>query len=193
MTNIVAISKDEFAGKSWRKAKSYAYAANDMVCTLSLSEIPRAMLGMPLAFVSNNDKYSIVAVLGLQQNTNFYVTRDGVWRGSYVPAAFRSYPFLLAHNETDQEQLVLCFNKDSELLSDDDTEMPFYDEEGELSQGINDIAEFLKMVHTGKYNADAVCEVLDELNLIVPWQLELDMGPEWFVFYFRSCCQRALR
>ncbi len=175
MPDIVAVTKDEFTDKFWKRNPSFHFSANEMVCPLSLSEVPRAMKGMPLAFVKTDDQFSLVAVLGLKENTNFYVNSEGNWRGNYVPAFYRGYPFLLARNEADDGQMILCFNKDSGLLSDDNTEEPFFDAEGKPTETVGKVTEFLSILQSGKNSLDAICSVLNELELIVPWQLELEL------------------
>ena len=55
-----------------------------------------AVMGMRLAFVPSDRGYSVVAVIGLQQDRNYFLNSDGYWRGNYIPAAYRPYPFVLA-------------------------------------------------------------------------------------------------
>jgi len=175
MTNIVPISQDEFTGKSWRRSQGFLFSANDMVCPLSLEEIPRAMRGMPLAFTRENDQYSIVAVLGLQEDVNFFVSSEGKWRGNYIPALYRAYPFVLAENEAQEGQFVLCFSQDSGLLAEDDSAEPFFGAEDQLSETVAQIRDFLAKVQTGRTTCNAMCRVLDELDLIVPWELNIQV------------------
>lgn len=178
MTNILPITKDEFSGKSWNRSPNFLFAATDMVCPLTLEEIPRAMAGMPLAFIRENDDYLIVAVLGLQESSNFFVNSEGRWRGNYIPALYRGFPFILAENEASPGQFVLCFNQSSDLLADDDSAEPFFNDDGELSETVEQIKEFLAKVHNGRVTLKAMCKILAEHDLIEPWELTIPLEGE---------------
>ena len=80
---------------------------------------------MPIAFVSSDDWHSLLAIQGLHRGVNSFVIGDGKWRGSYVPAIYRTDPFALAKNSSKPEEPVPCFDTDSQLLIHDCTEEPF--------------------------------------------------------------------
>lgn len=172
MANLQAITKSEFTKKSWQRNPNLLFAARDAVCLLGISEMPRAMMSMPIAFVRKDGEYSLVAVLGLEAESNLFVSTDGRWLGSYIPAAYRSYPFFLANSEAEEGQLVLCIDKDSGLLMEDDSAEPFFNEDGELSATVKEIVEFQSKVRAG-WNASAlICKSLLEHDLFKPWKLE---------------------
>ena len=54
----------------------------------------------PVVFTRTaNEEIVPVAILGLRNNENLFVDEEGVWKeGSYVPAFFRRYPYILASN-----------------------------------------------------------------------------------------------
>ncbi len=79
MSSLQAITKTEFANKSWQRTPNYLFSAKDAVCPLSAPELPRAMMGMPIAFLCTDGEYSIVAVQGLEHETNFFLNTDGQW------------------------------------------------------------------------------------------------------------------
>lgn len=175
MSNLQAITKTEFANKSWQRNPNFLFSAKDAVCPLCASEIPRAMMDMPLAFLCTNGEYSIVAVQGLEQGTNFFLNADGQWLGNYIPAAYRGYPFVLASNEAEEGQLVLCIDKDSGLLSEDDSAEPFFDEGGELSPTVKELMEFLSSVRAGRHASALICKDLLEHELFKPWDLQFEL------------------
>ena len=114
MVSLQAITKPDFTEKSWRRSPNYLFTANDAVCPLIVQEMPKAIMGMPIAFLCVDEKYSVVALLGLEPETNYFVGKDGGWRGNYIPALYRAYPFVLAKNEPEEEKL-LSMQRISEL------------------------------------------------------------------------------
>ena len=65
----------------------------------------------PIVFVragkeaDGSDAFAPIAVLGLTQNENLYVTGE-LWRAQYVPVILRMYPFCIAR--IDEERFAIC-------------------------------------------------------------------------------------
>ncbi|MBT3861139.1 MAG: SapC family protein [Gammaproteobacteria bacterium] len=175
MAKLRAINKSDFTEKSWRRSPNYLFTANDAVCPLTVQEMTRAIMGMPIAFLCVDEKYSVVAVLGLEPETNYLVGKDGGWRGKYIPALYRAYPFVLAKNEEEEEQLVLCINEDSGLLNDDDSAEAFFDDEGELSATVKQLMELLSAIRVGLQSAARICKLLNQHKLFKPWELDIEL------------------
>ena len=175
MVSLQAITKPDFTEKSWRRSPNYLFTANDAVCPLTVHEIPKAIMGMPIAFLCVDEKYSVVAVLGLAPETNYFVGKDGGWRGNYIPALYRAYPFVLAKNEAEDEQMILCINEESGLLTEDDSAVPFFGEDGELSPAVSEIIEFLSNLNAGLQTSARICKTLLEHELFKPWELQVQL------------------
>jgi hypothetical protein len=169
VANLQAITKSQFTKKSWKRYADYFFSANESFCTLGASELPLAVMGMPLAFIRTDGEYFIGALQGLQQGANYFVNADGKWIGNYIPAVYRFYPFTLAENLGEQ---VVCIDTDSGLLIDDETEELFYDEDLEPCKEISQIAGYLFKVNNARLESDRICKVLSGHGLIKPWALE---------------------
>jgi hypothetical protein len=177
MSNFQAVSTAAFAKKSWKYNQNYLFSATDAVCSLALTELHQAVMGMPLAFISTNDEYSVVGVQGLQQGLNSIVDANGTWRGSYIPAVYRGYPFALGR-ESEEGELTLCFDIDSGLLVDDDTAEPFFDDDLEPSHLVSERLEFLSNVASGLKASVQVCKRLEDHRLFKPWKLKFKLADE---------------
>lgn len=175
MANLQAITKTDFADKTWRRCADFLFTENDSVCPLAAQELPQAMMSMPIAFMLSDEDCSLVAVQGLQSGTNFYLNAAGQWLGKYVPAAYRSYPFQLAQNEAEKDQLVLCMDDDCGLLTEDGADESFFDEAGELSATLAELLEFLKKVHASRAATVHICKTLQQHNLLKPWELDIQL------------------
>lgn len=175
MANLQAVTKTDFAHKTWRRCADFLFTENDSVCPLAAQELPQAMLSMPIAFILADEEYSLVAVQGLQPDTNFYLNADGKWVGKYVPAAYRSYPFLLVQNEAEKDQLILCIDGDCGLVTEDIADELFFDEAGELSETLAEILEFLTKVNGSRGATGRILKSLQQHNLLKPWELEIQV------------------
>jgi hypothetical protein len=84
---------------------------------LSFTEFAAACRDYPIAFVSGDAGGSFVpmVVLGLENQQNLFVTRDGAWDGAvYLPAYVRRYPFCMTRVTVDgreQPERVACVEK----------------------------------------------------------------------------------
>lgn len=165
-----AISKTTHAAKRWKRYSNYHFAAQDTVVPLVMQELPKACMTLPIAFIQLGKAYAPAAVQGLQAGQNLFVAPDGRWIGPYTPAFYRGYPFALA--STPEGQQVLCVDAQSDLISDSEGE-PFFNEQGEPSQSVKDVLNFLQQVHANREATQRVCAALQAEALIQPWPITL--------------------
>lgn len=170
MAQLTVISREQHAGKRWKRYTSYSFAAHDAVAPLVAQELPRACMHLPIGFLKTENGYQLVAVLGLQPGKNLWVSPDGRWLAGYVPAAYRGYPFALANTEDGQR--VLCVREDSGLVNDDEGEL-FFDEEGQPAKPIQDVLNFLQQVTANAQVTAQLCGVLEEHGLVSPWNVQV--------------------
>jgi len=164
------ISKSAFGGKRFKRQSSYMFAAKDTVTPLVTKELARVATLMPIAFTRIQDVLVPVALVGLSPGTNLFVTPDGRWIGRYIPLVYRSYPFVLAQGPEDKR--ILCFDEDSGLLSESEGE-PFFQENGEPTQAVNETLEFLSQLAANRQSIQRLCALLDKQALIEPWPIKL--------------------
>lgn len=99
----------------------------------------------PMVFVSgsNNDIVPL-AILGLTNDENLFVEDDGRWKeGAYIPAFIRRYPFILAENDASGQNFAVSVDAACEGYDKEDG-ISLFDEEGNPSEQLNKITEFLK-------------------------------------------------
>lgn len=169
MPNYQAITRESHASRRWNRYTSYSFAAADAVVPLVATELPKAVMALPVAFIEQGAGYVPAAVLGLQAGNNVFVAPDWRWVGGYIPAAFRSYPFRLANTEDGQQ--VLCVDEDSGLLTDGPAGEPFFTEDGQPAQPILDVLNLLTQVEQDRVRTAAACAALQKHQLIRPWPI----------------------
>lgn len=170
MPNYIPVSKKSHADKRWRRIANYSFAARDAVAPLVIQELPRALMHLPMGFIKQGEQFAPVAILGLQPGQNLFVTPDGRWIGGYTPAAYRSYPFLLA--DTDNGQRALVIDQESGLINETEGE-PFFDKDGNPSQELKVVLDFLNQVDANRKLTQHICKVLAEHLLIKPWLINV--------------------
>ncbi|EKE17104.1 MAG: SapC family protein [uncultured bacterium] len=169
MPNYQVISKASYGNKRWLRYTGYAFAMKDAVIPLTLAELPKAAMSLPIGFIAQGENFLPAAVMSLQSEKNLFVAPDGRWVQSYIPAACRSYPFILAR--TTEGQQVLCIDQDSGLVTEGEEGEAFFDEEGQPAKAVQDILQFLNSVEQSRQATSAACAVLAKHKLIQPWPI----------------------
>lgn len=172
MTRLTAITPDQFAGKTWNRCSSYAFAARLNVLPVTVAELASLVPALPMGFVQTADTFQLVAITALQQGVNHFVAPDGRWLGDYVPAALRGYPFQLVKSP-DRQESILCFDESSGLLAEAGEAEAFFDVDGVPSQPIKDILNFLSQIECNQATTQAAVNALQGNGLIQPWPLNL--------------------
>ena len=138
MPTITPISRDTYDNKRWKRRSDYKFTGSEAVAPLVVNELPRAAASLPIGFVAQGEHFVPATVLGLAPGQNLLVAPDGRWlTAAYIPAVFRSYPFMLARVSDDRE--VLCVLEDSGLVTDGPEGEAFFDESGEPSRSLADV------------------------------------------------------
>lgn len=176
MPNFQIVSRERHGQKGWLRYTSYAFAMRETVLPLTLAELPKAMMSLPIAFVDQGGAFQPVAVMGLQPAQNLFVAPDGRWIHGYIPAACRGYPFRIGH--TPEGGQVLCFDEDSGLLVDLPSGEPFFVEDGSPAPGVAQVMEFLVATEQSRAQTAAAVAVLGEKKLLkaLPLVLRTDAG-----------------
>ena len=179
MPDIRVISPLEHANKRWFKPTNFSSVSKDRVVALGLSEIPKAMMCLPIGFIKTETSYLPAVIQGLVPGQNLLVTASGQWVADYIPVLYRSAPFKLAKNSNGQ--FVLCVDHDSGLVSDAAAGFPFFADEKNLSEDANAVATQLMQFETERARSIQICKLLDDCGIIEPWNIQLQRDEELIV------------
>ncbi|MCA1785084.1 MAG: SapC family protein [Desulfobacteraceae bacterium] len=178
MPQLSAISPKNHADKTWTRFSSYHFASKSSIASLVGAEIAHAVAaGLPLAFVKEQDRFFLAAVLSLAPGTNLFVAQNGKWLGEYIPSVFRSYPFMLAKAEG-KDDLILCVDEESGLIKNDKNGEAFFDDQGELSRQVHDIFNFLSQIEKNKVQTARAVAALTDAGVITQWPLKIKHGDQ---------------
>lgn len=167
MPEIRVISWQDHGHKRWLKPNSYAFTAQDQVVAIGLSEIPRLMMSLPIAFAKAESSYLPVALLGFRPAQNLLVGAQGQWLADYIPLLYRSYPFKLARNS--ENQYVLCVVEESGLVTEGPIGIRFFDENRKPTEETNAVANALMQFENDRSLFLNACRILAEHDVIEPW------------------------
>lgn len=122
----VPLAPERHGGKSLKRMTKFGFAKATNSVPINGVEFPFVMRHYPIVFTPGAQP-NPVAVLGVRPDTNLFVTKWGAWTdGLYVPAYIRRYPFIFSQDDGG-DQLTLCIDEESDLLTDDSKRPLFAD------------------------------------------------------------------
>jgi len=172
MPKFVPVSRADHAQQTWRRPRDYRFAAQEVVVPIVGAEMSRAALAMPLGFNKVDNRYHLIALLGVRPNRSLYVAPDGHWLGLYVPSALRGYPFRVARQQGEQT-LILCVDEQSEYFGSGDE--IFFDAGGKASKATKDMLGFLEQVERSRSLTDLAVGCLADAGVIEPWDIKVPL------------------
>lgn len=141
--------------------KPYAFVAKTHLVPLTVTEFAPGALSYPIIFVGDNKQP--VAVMGLNPDTNLFVSDDGEFRPeAYVPAYVRRYPFVFANDDA-QQRMILCIDRAAPFIVEGG-ETPLFD--GDQPAAYTQQAmEFCNNFEQERLRTDSFVALLKELDL----------------------------
>ena len=172
MAQLLAVTKDNFANKFWRPARSFEFAAAWALQAVVQAEAEKVAANFPMAFHQRDGAWDLVALLGVQPGHSLVVSRQGQWLGRYIPALIRAYPFTLATPQGAAGP-VLCVDESTGLIGGDGDGQAFFDRSGKPTEALSAIIELLRQVTLSRARTRLACAALAEAGLMSPLTIGL--------------------
>ena len=144
------------------------------------TEFGEAQREYPIFFRKDAEgKFVAIALLGFDKGENLFLDGDR-WNARYIPAAHRRGPFFLGVREAEElgdtrRELALHIDLDDPRVSETDGE-PVFKPHGGNSAYLEYVMDALYTVHDGLRAAPAMFAAFDQLGLIQPVELNVEIG-----------------
>lgn len=161
----------------WRKPTGYAFALGLPVLPVGYEELSRAVTWLPLAIERTAHGTRPVAIMRATQGQHSpFITEDGTWRGGYVPAALRSFPFSLARAKSGKSILTVC--EDEAYLSEDPQHgSRMFDPLGNMGKELRELTDFISALGADLQQAGDCAQELAQAHCLEEIDAEgLDPG-----------------
>ena len=168
---LFPVTYERYGQSNWTQFHSLAFAKSHTTAPIVISEIARAVIAFPFGFSRGENGRMPTALLGIEQANNLYISPEGAWYGRYLPAFFRAYPFCVLPDAEGNE--VLCFDESSGLLNNSGEGWAFFEDEKTPSVRIKETIEFLDDLTKAHKLTKTLCEQIQDLDLLVPWELSV--------------------
>jgi hypothetical protein len=170
---IVPIDKIKHADKGWAPFKNMNFAREIPIVPVTVSEFPRLALSMPIILIKVKQNYYFSTMMSIENNKNVFITDNGKWAGTYIPAFLRAYPFSLQKSE-DGKSILCIEDKFISVLRDSEGES-FFSADGEATTKLKLVFTFLERKEYDRQRTNTICELLKEFKLIEPAKTSIDL------------------
>lgn len=163
--NAVPVSSDKHKNLSVKTGASYKFAAHVNSVPLTAIEFAHAAAEYPIVFSGTDEVVMPCVILGAGADENMFVTEEGGWSGTYVPAFIRRYPFVFA-NGPDEKRLILHVDESFEGCNKKGIGERLFDSEGNQTQYLKARLDFLQDYQARFTRTQAYCKRLKDLALL---------------------------
>ncbi|MGC4025784.1 MAG: SapC family protein [Mesorhizobium sp.] len=174
----VVLRFEDHKRKALLPLENYRFSENVVAIPLLASEFIHAVRHYPIIF-SDSENPSPLAVVGLNDGKNLFITEEGNWRaGAYVPAYLRRYPFIVTE-VVDSGQQFLAIDAGSERFADIDARedsQPLFDELGGSTELAEQAITFCQAFHVDHLRSEAFGLALKENDLLMPRQAAMQFS-----------------
>ena len=162
-----AVNSQRHREWSVKAGDSYAFAKDVNSVPLTAVEFVTAAAEYPIVFAGESGQVMPLVVMGVRDQENLFIDDQGKLDATYVPAFLRRYPFVFS-SQDDGKNFTLCIDETFDGCNQDNLGERLFDSEGEQTQYLNNVLEFLKEYQLHFARTQAFCKKLEELELLEP-------------------------
>ena len=139
------------------------------------AEIPHAAREYTIVFSEHADGVIPLALLGVEDKQNLYVTDEGGWDAKYVPAFVRRYPFVFAQSQ-DAQTYTLCIDESWQGCNREGRGERLISEQGERTPFLEKLMGFLQDFQRNSQRTTTYGQKLKDLGLLEPKEANFTLG-----------------
>ncbi len=148
----------------------YSFARSTNSVPLMTVEFSSAGCEYAIVFAGAGEGTTVpVAILGIEDKQNLYVTGDGGWKAHYIPAFVRRYPFIFAA-DGEAKTFTLCIDEGFAGCNQEGHGRPLFDDQGERTDYLQGVLRFLQQYQVQHQRTQNFVQRLQDLNLLEPMQ-----------------------
>jgi len=188
---LVPLDRDQHRNLYIKAESGFSFARGTNSVFVAAVEFPQAALEYPVVFASiPSGDILPLALLGIRNDQNLYVDKEGVWKARYIPAYVRRYPFILAADETGTK-FTVCIDEGYAGFNCDREGERLISKDGEDGPLLKRSLEFLKDYQAHIARTTEFCETIKSLNILEPIQANVELkSGEKFALSGLQCVNR---
>ena len=168
---VAPITAERHSNWHAREVKDFSFAKKTNSVPLMAAEFLSALSDYPIVFAGDEESVLPVLLLGMRNSENAFIGSEGDWKGRYIPAFIRRYPFVLALSD-DGEKYYLCIDETFSGFNQSDEGPALITEDGTPTEYTEGVLQFLSQYQAEFERTQAICKKLKDLNLLEAKQVQ---------------------
>ncbi len=192
--NAKPVTKERHRDWFVETGHDYSFARKTNSVPLMAVEFPSAGREYAVVFAGADQGTTIpVAILGITDKQNLYITGEGGWKANYIPAFVRRYPFIFA-TDGEGKTFTLCIDEGFAGCNQEGHGRPLFNDEGERTEYLEGVLKFLQEYQVQHQRTQALIQRLKDLDLLEPMQanVELKSGEKHLLSGFQVVSREKL-
>ena len=171
---VVMLDRQAHARLRFRAPETFSFASGATMIPVLAAEFAPVAREYPIVFMSEDQGQTFfpVALTGMPQGKNLFVSEQGIWSARYMPAYVRRYPFVFV--ESSAGQFAVCVDPSSSCL-DETLGTPLFESNGEPSQAMQDTVARLGEYHRAMLATRAFMQKLQAANVLMESNAKADL------------------
>jgi SapC len=139
------------------------------------AEFASAALEYAIIFGGAGDVVMPAAIVGVRNDENLYVTKQGGWQAKYIPAFVRCYPFVFSSRD-EGKTFTLCIDEAFSGFNQSGRGERLFGNDGKPTPYVENVLKFLQQYQFEFHRTQTFCKKLKDLNLLEPMQAQINLG-----------------
>jgi hypothetical protein len=170
--NIKILNKKEHQSLKYTPVTDFSFAKSLTIIPITYSEVKHLCCLYPVVITEIDGNDTLAIITGLKDH-NIAIDENGKFRGKYIPAYLRKYPFILV-NDTENEKLLLGLKDDADCFDNDEGEA-LYDAQGNVMPLVENIMSLLKNFESEIQITKNILTKFKEQHLLEPSQIKVNL------------------
>jgi hypothetical protein len=171
----VPVSQARHGNWSLEVGTNYAFCQKINSVPLMAAEFASAAMEYAIVYGGAGDAVMPAVVLGVRNDENLFVTREGSWQAKYVPAFVRRYPFVFSSRD-EGKTFTLCIDEAFPGFNQSGRGERLFGNDGKPTPYVGNVLKFLQQYQLEFHRTQAFCRKLKDLNLLAPMQAQINLG-----------------
>ncbi len=170
----IPISSERHRDWYVKTGTDYSFARGVNSVPLLATEFIAAATEQAIVFAGEGEAIIPTVILGMRDGENVFVTEEGSWQGTYIPAFLRRYPFVFSRSK-DEERFTLCLDEEFEGFNKEGKGERLFDSAGERTHYLESILNFAREYQSQFNRTTLFTNRLRELELLEPAQARFQL------------------
>ena len=176
---IVPITTKSHLNYKFKELKYFNFFKKKGLVPFCIAELTKVVTNFPIVFSKINNNFALSFLTSFSPEQNLFINEKGEWIGNYIPAMYRTMPFVFP--KKDNELSVLAYIEELGCVfsneTDDESCKNLFDN-GDFSKPFKEKINFINTFNANMQLTLKICKDLDAAKLLTKWPLKVKFNDQ---------------